>query len=93
MINFYGKQVSDGMYVIQYNYRSRYLVTNDIKNEIKFYNYVTYHVKETFLTLQLSKICLVKSRICAMTEMSGTLDNHDLDDNFLGGGDVSVSRV
>ena len=47
--------MSDGMYIMQCNYRSRYLVTIEIENEMKFSKIKTRTFKELFLTKQPKK--------------------------------------
>ena len=64
------------IYMMQYNYRSRFLV---VINEITFvsvYKYEKNKFDQPFLSFQVRNFLIGKSKICSMTEFSGALNNH-----------------
>ena len=68
-----------GIYIMQYNYRSLYLVTIGNENEIKVYNYETCMFIEPFHTSEPNKLFIGKGPIFRTTEMLGARDKPDSD--------------
>ena len=51
------------IYIMQYNYRSRYLVVINENNYVSVYNFQKYKFQQPFLNYQAQKIFLVNQRI------------------------------
>ena len=73
--------MSDAIYIMQYNYLSRYLVPIDVENEMKFHENEAYKYKESLLTIKRSEIFIAKSRICKMTARLGARGFPEFDGN------------
>ena len=69
------------IYMIQHNYQSKYLVVINENTHVSVYKYERCKFDQPFLSFQEKIIFIGKSKICAMTEFSGALDNTDLDGN------------
>ena len=67
------------IYIMQYNYRSRYLVVKNENDYVSVYKYDKYKFDQPFSSFQAKNIFIGKSRICEMTELSGALNNPDFD--------------
>ena len=64
----------DGFFVMQHNYRTRFLVRIG-KQELNTYKYETCNFKKLFRALKPNRLSIQKSRNCTMTEISGAHDN------------------
>ena len=69
--------------MIQYNYRSRYLDVINENTHVSVYKYEKCKFDEPFLSFQPQNIFIVKSKDCALTQMSNALDNSDFDGNTI----------
>ena len=69
------------IFIMQYNYRNRYLVTID--GDVYVYKYDKCNFDQPFLSLKPKHIFNGKSKICAMTEFSGANDSSDFDGNTI----------
>ena len=65
--------------MIQYNYRSRYLVVID--GDVYVYKYEKCKFDQPFLSFQPKHIFIGKSKVCEKTEFFGTNDSSDFDGN------------
>ena len=63
------------IYMMQYNYRSRYLIVINKNTHVSVYKYEKDKFDPAFLSLQVKKFFFAKSKICEMTEFSGAMDN------------------
>ena len=70
-----------GINNMQDNYRSLYLATIDVENEMKVSKYETCKFQKPIPTLKPDKIIFGKSLICRRTEMSGARDKPAFDGN------------
>ena len=59
------------IFIMQYNYRSRYLVIN---GDVYVYKYENYKFDPPILTFQANNIFIGKSKFSQMTEFSGAND-------------------
>ena len=85
-------------YMMQNNYRSRYLVVINENTYVSVYKYEKYKFDQPFLSFQPKAFFIGKSKICELTEFSGALNNHDSDGNtFLleceDNGDAQISGL
>ena len=71
------------IYMMQYNYRSRYLVVINDNTYISVYKNEKYKFDQQILSFPAKNIFIGKSKICAMTEFSGALDNSNFDGNTI----------
>ena len=72
------------IFVIQHNYRSRYLDTIDSEHfMINIYKYEKCKFEEAFLLLKPCKKFVEKSRICRMTEFAEVCDSSVFDGNTI----------
>ena len=71
------------IYIIQYNYRSRYLVVINENNYVSVYKYEKYKFDQPFLSFPAKNVLTGKTKICEMTEFSGALDNSNFDGNTI----------
>ena len=69
-------------YIMQYNYRNKYLVVID--GNVYVYEYDKYKCDPPYLSFNPKHIPIGKSKVCDMTECSGTVDNDsDFEGNTL----------
>ena len=68
-------------FMIQYNYRSKYLVV--IEGGVYVFKYEKCKFDQPFLSFQPKHIFIGKSKVCSMTEFSGANDSSDFDGNTL----------
>ena len=61
--------------MMQYIYRSRYLVVINENNYLSVYKFEKQKFDQPFLSFQAKHIVIGKSRVCQMTEVSGAMDN------------------
>ena len=71
------------IYIMQYNYRSGYLVVINGNAYVSVYKYEKDKFVQPFLSSQAKFIFIGKSRLCEMTEFSGALNNPDFDGNTI----------
>ena len=69
------------LFMIQYNYQSKYLVIID--GNVNVYKYEKCKFDQPFLSFQPKHIFIGKSKICPKTEFSGANNSHDYDGNTL----------
>ena len=69
------------IFMIQYNYQSKYLVIID--GNVYAYKYEKCKFDQPFLSFQPKHIFIGKSKICPTTEFSGANNSHDYDGNTL----------
>ena len=69
------------IFMIQYNYRSKYLVVID--GDVYVYKYGKCKFDHPFLSFQPKHIFIGKSKICPMTEFLGANNSHDYEGNTL----------
>ena len=69
--------------MMQYNYRSRYLVVTNDNTYVYVYKYEKYKFDQPFLSFQAKFIFIGKSRVCEMTELSGAMDNSNFKGNTI----------
>ena len=71
------------IFIMQYNYRSKYLVV--VTDAIVYvYNYERCKFDHSFLSSQPKHIFIGKSKVCPMTQFSGAANNSpDFDGNTL----------
>ena len=70
------------IFMIQYNYRSKYLVVID--GDVYVHNYEKCKFDQPFLSFQPKHIFIGKSKVCPMTEFSGAVNiGSDFDGNTL----------
>ena len=69
------------IFMIQYNYQSKYLVIID--GDVNVYKYEKCKFDQPFLSFQPKHIFIGNSKICPMTEFSGARDKNDFDGNTL----------
>ena len=67
--------------MMQYNYRSRYLVVINENTYVSVYKYEKFDLP--FLSFQVKIIFIGKSRVCEMTEFSRANDSSDFDGNTI----------
>ena len=67
------------LFMIQHNYRSRYLVM--IHGDLYVYEYDKCKFDQPFLSFQALYLFIGKSKACKMIEFSGADDSSDLDGN------------
>ena len=68
------------LFIMQYNYRYRYLVVID--GDVYVYKYEKCKFDQSFFSFQPKHFFIGKSKVCAMTELSGAADNSsDFDGN------------
>ena len=67
--------------MIQYNYKSKYLVIID--RDVYVYKYEKCKFDQPFLSFQPKHIFIGISKLCPMTEFSGDNNSHDYDGNTL----------
>ena len=65
------------IFMIQHNYRSKYLVKID--GDVQVYKYEKCKLDQPFLSFQPKQIFIGKSRVCALTEFSGANISPDFD--------------
>ena len=68
-------------FMIQYNYRSKYLVVID--EDVYVYKYEKCKFDQPFLCFQPKHIFIGTSKLCCMTEFLGANNSHDFDGNSL----------
>ena len=61
------------LYIMQDNYRNRYLVVID--GDVYVYKYDKYNFDPPFLSFKPKHVFIGKSKVCEMTEFSGAVDN------------------
>ena len=71
------------IYMMQYNFRSRYLVVINENTYVSVYNYEKSKFDQPFLSFQAKNIFIGKSRVCQLTEISGAMDNSNFDGNTI----------
>ena len=71
------------IYMMQYNYRSRYLVVINQNTYVSVYKYEKNEFDQPFLSFQVKNIFIGKSKICSMTEFSGALNKSNFDGNTI----------
>ena len=70
------------IYIMQYNYRHRYLVVKDA--DVYVYKYENYKFDKPFISFKPKHIFLGKSKVCDMTEFSGAaVNDSDFESNTL----------
>ena len=69
------------IFMIQYNYQSKYLVIID--GDVYVYKYEKCKFDQPFLSFQPKHIFIGKSKICPMSEFSGANNSHGYDGNTL----------
>ena len=69
------------IYIMQYIYRSRYLVVINENAYVSVYKYEKYKFDQPFLSFQPKNIFIGESKICWMTDFSGALLNPNFDGN------------
>ena len=69
------------IFMIQYNYRSKYLVVID--GDVYVYKYEKCKFDQPFLSFQPKHVFIGKSKFCPMTEFSVANNSHDYDGNTL----------
>ena len=69
--------------MMQYNYRSRYLVVIIENTYVSVYEYDKYKFDQPILYFQPQKNFIGKSKICIMTEFSDAYDNPNFDCNTI----------
>ena len=69
------------IYMMQYTYRSRYLVFINENAFVSVFKYEKYKFDQPFLSFQAKNIFISKSRVCQLTEVSGAMDNSNFIDN------------
>ena len=69
------------IFMIQYNYQSKYLVIID--GDVYVYKYEKCKFDQPFLSFQPKHIFIGKSKFCSMTEFSDDNNSHDYDGNTL----------
>ena len=67
--------------MMQYNYRSRYLVVINENTYVSVYKNGEYKFYQPFLSFQTKNIFIGKSKICDMIDFSGAQDNTNFDGN------------
>ena len=67
--------------MIQYNYRSKYLVVID--GDVYVYKYEKCNFDQPILSFKPKHIFVGKSKVCPMTEFSEAEDKEELDGNTL----------
>ena len=80
MFVLYAKKTMD-ISLMQYNYRSRYLVVID--GDVYVYKHEKCKFDQPFLSFQAKYIFIGKSKVCGMTEFSGADDRSDFDGNTI----------
>ena len=72
------------IYIMQYNYRSKYLVVINENTYVPVYIYEKYKFDQPFLSFQPKHIFIGQSKVCPMTKFSGAaVNSFDLDGNTL----------
>ena len=61
------------IYILQYNYRKKYLVVID--GNVYVYKYVRFIFDKPFLSFKPKHVFIGKSKVCEMTEFSGAANN------------------
>ena len=69
------------IYIMQYNYRNRYLVVID--GDVYVYKYDKYKFDPPFLSYKPKHVFIGKSKVCEMTEFSQAEDKDGFDGNTL----------
>ena len=67
------------IYIMQYSYRSRYSVAINENTNVSVYKTENFVFDQPSLCFQAKIIFIGKSKICAMTEFSGALNNPNFD--------------
>ena len=67
------------IYIMQYNYRSRYLVLINENASVSVHKHEKYKFDQPFLSSQAKNKFICKSKTCSMTEFSGALKNPNFD--------------
>ena len=68
-------------YIMQYIYRSSYLVVINDYAYVSVYKYEKYKFDQPFLCFQAKKFLIGKSKICGTTDFSGAFKNANFDGN------------
>ena len=71
------------IYMMQYIYRSRYLVVINENTYVSVYKYKKYKFDQPFISFQAKDIFIGKSKICVMTEFPVALTNSNFDGNTI----------
>ena len=66
-------------FIMQYNYRSKYLVVIDA--DVYVYKYENCKFDQPFISLQAKNIFIDNSKVCKMRNVSGAGDSSDSDGN------------
>ena len=69
------------IFMMQYNYRSKYLVI--INDDVYVYKYEKSKFDQPFLSFKPKQIFIGKSKVCEITQFAGAIDNSDFDGNTL----------
>ena len=70
------------IYILQYNYRNRYLVVI-IDGNVYVYKYDKCKFDQPFFSFQAKNVFIGKSKVCPVTEFSDAGDKTDFDGNTL----------
>ena len=68
-------------YMMQYNYRSRYLVVINENTYVSLYKYEKKEFDQQFLSFQVKNVFIGNSKNCSMSKFSGVLNNSNFDSN------------
>ena len=71
------------IYMMQYEYRSRFLVVINENTYISVYKYEKYIFDQPLLSFQVKNIFIGKSKICSMISVSGVLNISNFDGNTI----------
>ena len=71
------------IYMMQYNFRSGYLVVINEKTHVSVYKNEKYKFGQPFLAFLSKNIFIGKSKVCSMTDFSGALNNSIFDGNTI----------
>ena len=70
-------------YMVQYNYRSRYLIVINENTYVSVYKNQKYKFDQPFLSFRAKNIFIGKARVCQKAEFSGALNNPNFDGNTI----------
>ena len=71
------------IFMIQHNYQSKYLVVMNENTHVFVYKYEKCKFDQPFLSFQAKNIFIGKSKICAMIDFSGPLNDSNFDGNTI----------
>ena len=71
------------IYMIQHNYQSKYLVMVNENTHVSVYKYERCKFGQPVVFFKAKNIFIGQSKVCAMIEMSGALDNQHFEGNTI----------